>query len=371
MTAKKSPPARAKPAAGQLGRLRKEIDALDDQLLDLLEARARLAQVVGEEKRAQQLATYSVPEREAEILRRLKKNSTLLKPHIEAIYREIISACLACEKPASVAYLGPAGTYSHDAALKMFGHAAQLSPETTIEAVISEAEKQHCDFAIVPFENSAAGTIGSALDALFHTPLTIVGETILRIRHNLLAAGQPALNAVREVYAHPQALEQCRGWLENHLPRARQHPADSNAAAAEIAAKSGKVTAAICSLAAGELYRLTPLAKDIEDVSNNSTRFLVLGRQQPAATGADKTSFIMTVKDEPGAMFKVLKPLSDSGINMVKLESRPVRGRLWEYMFFIDCIGHQQEAVMAAVLRKVKRRAAFMKILGSYPQAVS
>ena len=351
---------------------RKQIDTLDERLLTLLEKRARLAQKIGEEKKRRGLTNFTVIEREAAILRQIRKNSTLLKPHITAIYREIISACLACEKPVSVVYLGPEGTYTHEAALKMFGHAASLTAAETIEAAIKTAEKEQCDYAIVPFENSAAGSVGATMDALLHTPLIINSEIILRIRHNLLTADKHSKPGdIRNIYAHPQALEQCRRWLKENAPRAALHPADSNAAAAALAAKKGGTAAAIGSRPAQELYRLTTIAEGIEDYSTNSTRFLILGRQPCAASGQDKTSFIMTVRDAPGAMFEVLQPFSDNNVNMVKLESRPMPDRLWEYMFFVDCIGHRDDPATAKALAGVAARAPFMKILGSYPQALS
>lgn len=359
-------------ASDKINTYRKQIDALDERLLLLLEKRARLAQKIGAEKSRRQITNFSVIEREAAILRRLTKNSTLLKPHVAAIYREIISACLACEKPVSAAYLGPAGTYTHEAALKMFGHAARLAANATIETVIKAAENEQCDYAVVPFENSAAGTVGETMDSLVHTPLSINGEVILRIRHNLLAADKRNKPTdIRHIYAHPQALEQCRRWLKENTPRAALHPADSNAAAAATAAKKGGATAAIGSRTAQELYRLAVIAPDIEDFSTNSTRFLILGRQTCAPSGQDKTSFIMTVKDAPGAMFEVLQPFSDNTVNMVKLESRPMPDRLWEYMFFVDCIGHRDDRATAAALAEVAARAPFIKILGSYPQALS
>ena len=356
---------------------RAEIDALDDRLLALLEERAQLAQRIGAEKQKEGSRTFAVPEREAQILRRLQEQASVLPPAaVSAIYREIISACLACEAPVSVAYFGPAGTFTHEAALKLFGHAADLQPMKTIEATFAAAEKETCQFAVVPFENSAAGTVGATMDALVHTPLSINGETVLRIRHNLLCAGADTPVAdIAEVHAHPQALEQCRQWLQANAPHAALHAADSTAAAAQIAADAGnaagKKIAAIGSAVAGEMYNLATLAAGIEDLANNSTRFLMLGLRAPKPSGADKTSFIMCVRDEPGAMFKTLKPMADNNVNMVKLESRPSRERLWEYLFFVDFIGHREDAAAQTALAQVQERASFMKILGSYPQAAA
>lgn len=350
---------------------RGEIDAIDDELIALLERRAALAKQIGDEKRNAGEQTYLAPAREAEILRRVRERGDLLRPYLPLIYREILSACLACEKPASVSYLGPAGTYSHQAALKMFGHAAELSPASSIGEALRAAETERTDFSIVPFENSAAGTVGEATDALAETSLRIIGECFLRVRHKLLApaslAGKsPADIAV--VFGHPQALEQCRRWLKDNMPRAQKRAADSTAQAAANAVAEGDA-AAIGSSLTQEIYQLAELASDIEDFGNNSTRFLTLGRRDVPPSGDDKTSFIMTTRDESGAMYHVLQPMTENGVSMTKLESRPARGRLWEYLFFVDIVGHQQDAPVARTLEGIRQRSASLKILGSYPRA--
>lgn len=359
-----------------IGKHRADIDAVDNNIIRLLEQRAELAKKIGEEKRAAGEKTYLAPEREAALLRRVleesKKHGGNLQPHIPAIYREILSACLACELPASAAYLGPAGTYSHQAALKMFGHAAQFVAAPSIGAAFRAAESEKTNFAVVPFENSSAGTVGETTDALAKTSLNIVGEYFLRIRHKLLAPKKLAKqNAAdfAEIFGHPQALAQCQSWLDANAPKAARRPAGSTAQAGELA-KKAKNAAAIGSTLTQEIYNLAAIAADLEDFSNNSTRFLSLGRAAAPPCGDDKTSFIMTARDESGAMYKLLQPLAKNNVSMTKLESRPARGRLWEYLFFVDISGHQQDAAAAAALEEIGRRAAMLKILGSYPRAV-
>ena len=327
---------------------------------------------VGKAKQAKGLQNFAVPEREEEILRRVGKQGTLLQKHLPAIYREIISACLACEKPVSAAYLGPIGTYSHEAALHMLGTAAVLSPLTTISTAINSTEKEQTDFSIVPFENSAAGMVGETADCLINTNLKINAEYVLRIRHRMLVSkahdGVP-LADIKAVYAHPQPLEQCRRWLATHMPRAILHTADSTAAAATQIAKSKRAEAAIGSALARDLHQLAELADSIEDFPNNSTRFLMLGHRDTEPTKNDKTSFIITTPDKPGSMYRVLQPLATHGISMTKLESRPAQGRLWEYSFFIDIHGHQKTPKIARALAEMQKSAASFKILGSYPAA--
>lgn len=358
----------------ELNAYRKQIDALDDDIVALLERRAGLAKAVGDIKRARGDRVFAVPEREAQVLRRVKRQSALLKPHIQAIYREIISAATACETPLSAAYLGPAGTHTHEAALAAFGQATRLSAFATITAVVREAEKEAADFAVVPFENSAAGSVGETMDALADTPLLVVSELVRRIRHNLLvstACADMAIKNLKTIYAHPQALQQCRRWLQKNAPKAALVPTDSNAVAAARVAAGEEAVAVIGSELAQRAHRLAVLAADIEDFSNNSTRFLVLGRRQSAASGDDKTLFIMTTRDEAGAMHKVLKYLADNGVTMTKLESRPSQGGLWKYLFFVEVVGHRQDPAVAKALAGIRRRATSLKILGSYPNATA
>ena len=351
-----------------LSDIRIRIDRLDDELLELLRQRAELAICAGKTKKSG--SVFLRPEREAEIIRRLSKQGGVLPDaSIAAIYREIISACLAGERAQRIAYLGPQGTYSYDAARKHFGHAAEFLPAKTIAAVLREVEKENCDFAVVPLENSTEGTVGATMDALLETPLMIGGEIMLRIRHNLLSRAAD-LGAIRSIHAHPQALAQCRRWLEDNVANISRIAGESNAAAAAHAA-ADETAAAIASLSAASIFNLSVLADDIEDSAFNTTRFLILGRAQPAPSGVDKTSFIMTTRHESGAMLRLLEPMARAGVSMTKLESRPSHGQLWEYFFYVDVTGHLQDANggVAASLDEIKSLAPRLKILGSYPCA--
>lgn len=357
-----------------LSELRAQIDALDDELMALLRQRAELTSQAGKVKMQHQVRNFSRPEREAEILRRLSPHGGILPPAaVIAIYREIISAGLACEKLQTIGYLGPPHTFTHDAARKHFGESAEYAPAPTIGAAIGMAEKSLCDFVVVPFENSNEGTVGDTFAALLETPLTIGGEIMLRIRHHLLAAHEFSPAAATVIYAHPQALAQCRKWLERHAPQARMVAMESNAAAAAQVAEQGAAggnIAAIASQLAGRHYQLKQLAADIEDSAFNTTRFLMLGTVHSSPSPADKTSLIMSAPDKAGALCQLIEPLARLKISMSKFESRPALGQLWEYVFFVDIDGHQQTPLVAQALAEIGERASFLKVLGSYPQAV-
>lgn len=379
--------------AGKLKALRDKIDALDDGIVALLAQRAQAAAEVGKVKDAAArnqnntsaktkstnkadekpaaLGKHSAPAREAQILRRISsKGGKLGKRAMTAIYREIIAACLSCESRQHIAYLGPAGTFSHEAARVFYGDAADLVPFSSIGEAVRETEKDRCHFAMVPLENSTGGTVGETVDALCTTPLVVCGEMMMRVRHYLLSRADD-IKDVREIHGHPQAIEQCRRWLAVNAPQAETMHTGSTAAAAQLAAKTPRA-AAICSAMAAGIYQLPVLAADIEDSSLNTTRFLTLGRPAPLPqTGNDKTSLLMSVREVAGAMHHLLEPFAKHGINMSKLESRPSRGQVWKYIFLTDIEGHLLDAPVAAALEEVRRRAAFVKILGSYPKAVS
>ena len=352
----------------ELSALRARIDAVDDELSALLARRAGIAEAVGRLKQKRGWRSFADPERERQILRRVAAQTRPLSPdQAAAIFREIISACLAREKPAVVAFLGPAGSFCHAAALGAFGHSAELVPVSGIPAVVREAEKESCDFAVVPIENSTAGAVGAALDALLETPLVIRGETALRIRHNLLAGRRGAKpGKISRVFAHPQSFAQCGLWLEKNLPQAERVSCESNSAAAKRAAESGD--AAIAPRLAAEIFQLEIAAADIEDSAFNATRFFILGREVPPPSGRDKTAMVMAVREEAGALFESLRPLADNAVNMTKLESRPSRGQMWEYVFFIEMEGHRDDPPVARALAEIRRRAAFVKWLGSFPR---
>ena len=350
--------------------LRGQIDAIDAELLALLNRRAAAARRIGALKGG--VPAYR-PERESEILRRVAAGRTGALPAVRAaaVFREIISACRGMEQAIGVAYLGPQGTFSEQALRKHFGHAVEPQPAASIDEVFRSAESEATQFAVVPVENSTDGVVGRTLDLLLATPLRICGEIELRVRQNLLSRA-PRLGAVRRVYSHAQSLAQCNGWLSKNLPAAERVQVGSNADAARRAAKE-KGAAAIAGEAAAERYRLKVLGREIEDDPNNTTRFLVLGQLDPAPTGRDRTSLVMSAQNKPGAVHALLSPLASNGVSMSRIESRPARARsaLWEYVFFVDLEGHQQDARVAAALGELKQRAPFLKILGSYPIAVS
>ncbi len=349
--------------------LRVEIDALDAELLALLNRRAAVVRKVGALKGG---APAYRPERESAILRRISSRTAALPAEAAVnVFREIISACRALEQEIGVAYLGPQGTFSEQAVRKQFGQAVAAEPAVSIDEVFRSAESGATQFAVVPVENSTDGAVGRTLDLLLTTTLRICGEIDLRIRQNLLS-GMKGLKEVRKIYSHAQSLAQCNGWLNQNLPKAERIPVGSNAEAAKRAAKE-KGAAAIAGEAAAALYKLKVLGRGIEDDPNNTTRFLVLGQIDPAATGRDRTSMVMSAENKPGAIHALLSPLAANGVSMSRIESRPAKARSarWEYVFFIDVEGHQNDARVAAAIGELKQRAPFFKILGSYPVAVS
>jgi len=354
-----------------LAGVRTEIDGIDAELLRLLNQRARCAQKVGEIKAEHGDAGYIYrPEREAQVLRRLQEQNPgpLLGENITFFFREVMSACLSLEQPLGIAFLGPLGTFSESAATKHFGHAARLLPQSSIDDVFREVESGHAQYAVVPVENSTEGAVGRTMDLLLGTQLKICGEVVLRIHQNLLT-NETDLNNITRVYSHAQSLAQCHEWLNRMLPNAQRISVGSNAQAAQKASEEAG-TAAIAGEAAAARYSLPRLAENIEDEPNNTTRFLVLGRHDAGPSGRDKTSLIMSAPNRTGALHELLLPLSTSGVSMSRLESRPARNALWEYVFYVDVEGHRDDAPVKAALDELARRAAYMKILGSYPVAV-
>jgi chorismate mutase/prephenate dehydratase len=355
-----------------LKKLRAEIDVLDAQLLALLNRRAAVVRKVGALKGR---APAYRPERESEILRRIAADSRALHGMPAAgalsVFREIISACRALEQDIRVAYLGPQGTFSEQALRRHFGQSVQALPAPSIDEVFRSAESAATQYAVVPAENSTDGVVGRTLDLLLTTPLRICGEIELRVRQNLLSRMQD-IRKIRKIYSHSQSLAQCNGWLGQNLPNAERIPVGSNAEAARRAAKE-KGAAAIAGEAAAALYRLKILGNGIEDDPNNTTRFLVLGQLDPAATGKDRTSLVMSAENKPGAVHALLSPIAANGVSMSRIESRPAKARSarWEYVFFIDLEGHQSDTAVAAAIGELKARAPFFKILGSYPIATN
>ncbi|MBA3996743.1 MAG: prephenate dehydratase [Candidatus Accumulibacter sp.] len=355
----------------ELSVVRNEIDSLDAQMLELMNRRAKCAQQVGEIKARHGDAGFVYrPEREAQVLRRIQAMNAgpLSNDSVTWFFREVMSACLSLEQPLGIAFLGPLGTFSESAATRHFGHAARLMPQASIDDVFREVEAAHADYAVVPIENSTEGAVGRTLDLLLTTPLKICGEVVLRIHQHLLSnAG--SLGDVKKVYSHAQSLAQCHEWLNRSLPGAQRISVGSNAQAAQLAAAEPGA-AAIAGEAAAERYSLPMLASSIEDEPNNTTRFVVLGRQDAGASGRDKTSLIMSAHNRAGALGNLLAPFSDAGVSMTRLESRPARHTLWEYVYFVDIEGHRDDASVRAALDELTRRAAWLKVLGSYPVAV-
>ncbi|MGA8865223.1 MAG: prephenate dehydratase [Gallionella sp.] len=356
----------------KLRQLRDQIDRLDDEMLKLVNQRAALAQQIGHLKDD---GVILRPEREARVLSRLQQQNSgpLGNSAVVSLFTEIISQCRALEAPLTIAYLGPEGTFSEAAALKRFGSAIEEQPCATIDEVFRTVASGTVHYGLVPVENSSEGAVGRTLDLLVNTTLQICGEVILPIHQCLLVQCPPGqqceLSAIKTVYSHPQSFGQCQGWLNTHLPHAARIPVASNAEAARLAAENPH-SAAIAGVQAAALFGLKVLAENIEDDANNTTRFLVLGNQQVAPSGHDKTSLVMSTANRPGAVHDLLVPLAKHGVSMTKLESRPARSGLWEYVFFMDVEGHQADAKVAAALAELKKVAAFVKVLGSYPVAV-
>ena len=355
--------------ADDIDKLRAEIDALDAELLASLQRRARLAQRIGGIKGG---APAYRPEREAQILRRVaaQPGEPLPAAAVARVFREIISACRGLEQAIRVAYLGPEGTFSEQAARRHFGGAVEADAAASIDEVFRRCESGTAQFAVVPAENSTEGVIGRTLDLLLATPLRICGEVELRIQQNLMARGGD-LRALQRVYSHAQSLAQCNAWLNQNLPGAERIPVASNAEAARRASEEAGA-GAIAGEAAAARYQLGLLARSTEDDPNNTTRFLVLGNLDAAPSGRDRTSLVMSAENKPGAVHALLGPLAQNGVSMTRIESRPSRAlksALWEYVFFIDIDGHQKDARVAAALEELRRRAPFVKVLGSYPAA--
>lgn len=351
----------------QLKSHRDRIDAIDDQLLKLVNERACHAREIGMIKGEGPIYR---PEREAQVLRRLLQNNEgpLSAEAVTAIFRSVMSNCRALEKELSVAFLGPLGTFSEEAANKQFGGLTAPVECASIDDVFRLVEAGKVDYGVVPVENSTEGAVGRTLDLLMMTNAHICGEVTLPVHHNLLSQ-QKDRKKIAKLYSHAQSLAQCNEWLNQHLPDAERHAVASNAEAARLAAADPQA-AAIASRRAGELFGLNLLAENIEDDPKNTTRFLVLAGHDVAPSGKDKTSLLMATRNVPGAIVDLLEPLARHQVSMTKLESRPSRMGVWEYVFFVDIEGHQLDANVAAAMTELQKRASLVKVLGSYPVAV-
>ncbi|MGE5305281.1 MAG: prephenate dehydratase [Alphaproteobacteria bacterium] len=345
--------------------LRKKIDQIDKKIVLLLNDRATLAQRIGSSKSLNGQEIYA-PGREREVLSRVSQlnRGPLSEQAIRSVFREIISGCRALEGPLKVAFFGAEATYAHLAAREKFGASVALSPTASIDDVFQAVTQARVSFGVVPIENSTEGVVAHTLDMLVDSELKICAEIFLDIHHNLLSSGRPA--DIQRIVSHPQALAQCRGWLASHFPQVSVEEVASTAHAA-IAAAADKTVGAISSALAREVYDLNIVAANIEDHSNNITRFLVIGRNATRRTGDDKTSLVFSVKDKPGILHRMLQPFARSRINLTKIESRPIKSKPWEYLFFIDCRGHRDEPRIRRALNSLERSCEFLKILGSYP----
>ncbi|MEM7026875.1 MAG: prephenate dehydratase [Pseudomonadota bacterium] len=351
--------------------LRKEIDSLDQQLLDLISQRALVAKQVAEVKQAEDENTsFYRPEREAQILRKTIENNNgpLPDEDMARLFREIMSACLALEQPLDIAYLGPEGTFTQTAALKHFGHSVNVTAFSSIDQIFREVESGASNYGVVPVENSIEGVVNHTLDMLNHSSLLICGEVELRIHHHLLSS-ETDLTNIDAVYSHQQSLAQCRAWLDAHLMKAERISVNSNAEAAKIASEKKQI-AAIASETAGELYHLNLLASNIEDEPDNTTRFLVIGKSLCSPSGNDKTSLIFSAPNKPGALHRMISCFADNGVSMTRIESRPSRREMWEYVFFVDVEGHVENNTVKQALADMEEHASMVKLLGSYPRAV-
>jgi chorismate mutase / prephenate dehydratase len=355
-----------------LKKFREQIDAIDAQMLTLVNERAKLAREIGHVKED---GVIYRPEREAQVLRTMQaaNEGPLSGEAVSNIFRAVMSNCRALEKELSIAFLGPLGTYTEEAALKQFGQGRNAIVCGTIDEVFRTLEANQADYAVVPVENSTEGAVGLTLDLLLSSSLKVCGEVTLPIHHCLLSK-QMDISQISHVFSHGQSLSQCHEWLNRTLPTVQREAVTSNAYAAkmihDLVASDGTFAAAIASKRAAELFDLNVLAENIEDDPKNTTRFLVLGKHDVAASGKDKTSLALSTKNKPGAMFDLLEPLSRHGVSMTKLESRPSKQGLWDYVFFIDIEGHQTDQKVAAAIVELEQRASVVKVLGSYPVAV-
>lgn len=353
----------------QLTEIRNQIDSIDQQIQKLIGQRAVCAQKVADIKTqgGKVEAVFYRPEREAQVLRAVKERNESLLPDEEMakLFREIMSACLALEQPVSVAFLGPEGSYSHASMVKQFGSSAHPYAVSTIEEVFATVAKGDANYGIIPVENSSEGVVKQTQNELMNTALRISGEVELEIHHCLLSKSAK-VEDIKKVVAHPQALGQCEEWLKNNVPWVELEAVDSNALAAKMA-QEDKSLAAIASEQAGQLYQLIVLEEHIEDFEDNTTKFWVIGREDTQPSGEDKTAMIVSMPNKAGALLDILACFSERDINMTRIISRPSTDKKWDYLFFIDVLGHKDEPNMQAALQEVQSKAAFYKLLGSFP----
>jgi chorismate mutase/prephenate dehydratase len=353
-----------------LKKIREQIDRLDESLLKVLNERGRLVETIGRLKQRKSQGVY-VPSREKSLLQRLKRLNPgpLSSQAVSDVFNSVMHACRSLQKTLKISYFGPEATFTHQAALKVFGPQADFRPAHTISDVFAEVEKNRADYGVVPIENSTEGVVNHTLDMFIESNLSICAEMELPIWHYLLGRTNEykRKGRVRTLYSHYQALAQCRQWVEDHLPGVRVVESSSTAEAARTASRTPR-SVAIASRLAADLYNLDVLESRIEDATHNFTRFLVIGTSEPQPTGRDKTSIMFSVKDRVGALHDILVPFKKHHLNMTKIESRPTRQRAWEYLFFVDFFGHRSESRVQKAIADLERSCAFLKILGSYPR---
>lgn len=367
-----------------LPELRQQIDSIDEQIHQLINQRAFCAQQVAEVKKLEDASIKSFyrAEREAQVLQTamtrqaqfiqqqaLNHREALSGETVARLFREIMSACLALESPLNIAFLGPNGTFTHSAALKHFGHAALTRPLATIDEVFREVAAHSVNYGVVPVENSSEGVVNHTLDCFMASSLNIVGEVELRIHQNLLVSEGTQVKNISRIYSHQQSLAQCRKWLDAHFPKVERVAVSSNAEAARMV-KNEWHSAAIAGETAAELYGLTMLHQNIEDNPSNTTRFLIIGNEEVAPSGDDKTSLIVSAHNQAGALYHILEPFYRHNISLTRIETRPAQHNVWSYVFFIDFEGHQQNSEVKAVLDEIRGRVRELRVLGSYPKAV-
>lgn len=346
---------------------RKAIDKLDEQIVRLLNERTRHVLEIGQMKMKAGEEIY-VPHRELAVLQRICKlnGGPITNESLRAIYREIMSSALSLEKSMTIAYFGPEATFTHQAAIRRFGSSLRYAPQKTISDVFAEVSRNRADYGVVPVENSTEGVVTHTLDMLVDSDLQIVAQIVMPIQQCLLSNAQR--RSIKKLFSHPQALAQCRTWIQNNLPNVEIIETSSTTRAAELAAAENNA-AAIASALAAERYNLRIAEADIQDNTSNITRFLVLGRQSTPPTGHDRTSVVFSIAHQAGALHHALAPFRRNKINMTKIESRPNKRKAWEYFFFVDCEGHIQDRKLTRALEELAKYCKFLKVLGSYPNA--
>ena len=351
--------------------LRDKIDALDVQIMESISQRADFAQQVAQVKKSLGDAAYYRPEREAQVLRHIMDANTgpIDNEDMARLFRQIMSACLALEQPIKVAFLGPEGTFTQEAALKHFGDGSISVPKAAIDEVFREVLAGACNYGVVPVENSTEGVISHTLDSFMDSSIKICGEVELRIHHHFMVGGNTNNDNITRVYSHAQSLAQCRQWLNSNYPKIERVAVSSNAEAAKRVQGEWN-SAAIAGDMSCELYQLEKLWEKIEDRPDNSTRFLIIGRESVPPSGDDRTSVVVSVRNKPGALHDLLEPFRRHNVDMTRLESRPSRSSKWSYVFFIDFVGHIEDEAVTKVLDELSADVADLKVLGSYPRAV-